>query len=556
MEQDINLSPAQFGLNFRADDNGTLHLTFSPYQGLDTLTLNKFLSLVRDLGYGHICLFHNELDEVIRIQNENKNPMQKVIGGHRDGAVNVRVSEDRMRASLQMLHPCGSGTPITAEMINDALAKAGVKEGIKSEAIPRLVQDQGRKLSKFLIIAEGRPAERGHDTRFIKLINTAVERKPRILSDDAVDYREFGGIPTVSPGDQLVRREPATRGVDGVTVTGEIMPAEPGVEKEYELNDTVALDTKNPEILLANKGGQPVIQECGAMVEDVVNMENIDLSTGNIEFDGTLVVKGDVATGMKIKVTGDIHIGGTVEAAFLEAGGQITIGGGIIGHGNVRDENNQLRAEAGYVKAGGNITAKFVKNTVLRSGDSVIIRDMITHSEVTSLNQVVVGDKGSSKAQIMGGKTIASMLVKAPIIGSPAAALTRIEVGTDPEAEARIKGIKGKIMEKEKFYNDIDRMYAYYRQFPDKAKPGIMDRVIATRNKTLQELKDLEAYQEQVDEEEARLKRACVIVESKAYSGVELVFFGNINRTTNEDMDRGTFILQDTWIGYRKGKTS
>jgi uncharacterized protein (DUF342 family) len=555
VEQDINLSPAQFGLNFRADDTGTLHLTFSPYQGLDQLNENKLLSLIKQLGYGHICLFQNELHEAVRIQVANKDPFQKIIGGHRDGKVNVRISDDRMKASIQLVHPCGDGQPITDNMIQDALNKARIKHGVKKEIIPRLIQDQGKKLSQHLVIAEGNPAEKGRDTQFVPLINTVIERKPRILSDDAVDYRDFGGIATVAPGDKLMKREPATKGVDGVSVTGDVMPAEPGIEKEYKLNDSVALDTNNPEILVANKGGQPVIQDCGALVEDIVNMANIDISTGNIDFDGTVVVKGDVSTGMKVKASGDIHIGGTVEAAQLEAGGEITVGGGIIGHGNVRDDNNQLRAEAGYIKAGGNISAKFVKNTVLRSGDSIMVRDMISHSEVTSLNQVVVGG-GSAKAQILGGKTIASMLIKAQIIGSPNAAQTLIEVGVDHEAEARIKGVKGKIMEKEKFYNDIDRMYAYYRQFPDKAKPGIMDRVIATRNKTLQELHDLEVYQKQADEDEERLRRACVIVGSKVYSGVELIFFGNINRTTNEDMERGTFILQDTWIGYRKGKAS
>jgi len=49
------------------------------------------------------------------------------------------------------------------------------------------------------------------------------------------------------------------------------------------------------------------------------------------------------------------------------------------------------------------------------------------------------------------------------------------------------------------------------------------------------------------------LSKARIVVTNKIFANVTLNF-GKINRITNEDLERGTFLLQDTWITYRKGK--
>ena len=54
---------------------------------------------------------------------------------------------------------------------------------------------------------------------------------------------------------------------------------------------------------------------------------------------------------VKVKASGDINVMGTVDAAMLEAEGSITVNGGIIGHGAVRDDKGAIRMDAGYVTA-------------------------------------------------------------------------------------------------------------------------------------------------------------------------------------------------------------
>jgi hypothetical protein len=78
--------------------------------------------------------------------------------------------------------------------------------------------------------------------------------------------------------------------------------------------------------------GQPTVIKNGVKVNPVLDVENVDLSTGNLSFEGTVRVSGDVLTGMKMNVGGDVVINGTVEAAEIVAGGSVTVKGGVIGH--------------------------------------------------------------------------------------------------------------------------------------------------------------------------------------------------------------------------------
>jgi uncharacterized protein (DUF342 family) len=91
------------------------------------------------------------------------------------------------------------------------------------------------------------------------------------------------------------------------------------------------IDPDDPNRLLAAIAGQPVAVPGGMIVEPVYTVSAVNMASGNVSFDGSVVVRGDVAAGMTVKVTGDIQIGGTADPCRLEAGGNIVIKGGALG---------------------------------------------------------------------------------------------------------------------------------------------------------------------------------------------------------------------------------
>jgi len=59
----------------------------------------------------------------------------------------------------------------------------------------------------------------------------------------------------------------------------------------------------------------------------------VDFVTGNIFFNGNVVVCGTVLDGFEIKADGDIIVSKIVESATLTAGRDVIVKGGVLGRG-------------------------------------------------------------------------------------------------------------------------------------------------------------------------------------------------------------------------------
>lgn len=137
-------------------------------------------------------------------------------------------------------------------------------------------------------------------------------------------------------------------------------------------------------------------------VSDVYEVPaDVDNSTGNIEYSGSVTVRGNVKGGFRISAKGDIVVEGIVEDAELYAGGQIIVKRGIHGMGK------------GVLQAGGNVLCKFIENAKVISG-GYVDSEAILHSQVDAYSDVIVDGK---KGFITGGIIRAGNLVSAKTIG-------------------------------------------------------------------------------------------------------------------------------------------
>jgi uncharacterized protein (DUF342 family) len=144
---------------------------------------------------------------------------------------------------------------------------------------------------------------------------------------------------------------------------------------------------------------------------------NVDFSSGNIDFVGNVLINGSIASGFSVKAQGDIEVKGFIEGAEVIAGGNILVKGGI------------KSGVKGIVKAGENISARFVENARLEAGKDIIVREAIMQSFIKAGGNVMVSDR---KATIVGGVVQASHTVEAKIIGSQLATQTVIELVSIP----------------------------------------------------------------------------------------------------------------------------
>ena len=177
--------------------------------------------------------------------------------------------------------------------------------------------------------------------------------------------------------------------------------------------------------------GHVELVDGAVFVSDELVVENVDNSTGNIDYEGNVQINGNVFTNFHVKAQGDIMVKGVVEGAVLEAGGNIIITRGMNGMGK------------GLLKAEGNIVAKFLEN-VTAEAKGYVASESILHSRISAGSEVNVDGK---RGFITGGKVCATGSINVKTLGSQMGADTIIEVGADPAVKARIKQLQQQISE-------------------------------------------------------------------------------------------------------------
>ena len=198
----------------------------------------------------------------------------------------------------------------------------------------------------------------------------------------------------------------------GKDVYGHVLIPKPG--KKLRLKPGKNIIFQNDKVW-ATTDGQISISSNAVNVFPVFEVKgDLDLNTGNINFIGNVIVKGNVPSGYEIKAGGDVKITGLVEGALIEAQGSIYISGGIAG---------QKKA---VVNAGVDIHTLYVNQATVTAENDIQIENFIMHSEVTAGNRI-----DCKKGHIIGGTISVGQSVEAGEIGNQHFTRTEIIIGND-----------------------------------------------------------------------------------------------------------------------------
>ena len=144
----------------------------------------------------------------------------------------------------------------------------------------------------------------------------------------------------------------------------------------------------------------------------------------------TVLVKGSVDDGFKVKASGNIEVLGNVGKAVLDAEGDIIVHQGITGKGG------------GSIHSGKGVWAKFIENARVDAGESAVASDGIINSQVVANKKVVCQGK---RATIVGGTLKAAEEIHAKTLGSVAGSETILEVGYDPKSKEELAQLEERI---------------------------------------------------------------------------------------------------------------
>jgi len=438
----------------------------------------------------------------------------------------IEISSDRMEAFITFKEPVNEGGKLDEAGIIRELEEAGLAnynmEVVRNLAVHK-VYDR-----KYAIATGTAPANGTDGYLQYHFNNENLRPKPKILEDGSVDFRQLGLLRLCERGDVLVTSVPPRDGSDGLDVTGNVMPFTAGRAPQplpQGKNTSVSEDGLH---LLADVSGQLVIQQGKIHISPCLEIKgNVDNSTGNIDFNGQVVISGNVLTGFTVKAQGNIEIHGVCEGAVLETSADIVIGRGAQGM-----EKAQLIAK-------GNVTAKFIEGCNV-SADGNITADSILNSTINCGGDVILSGK---RGLLTGGKLIAGNKLVAKTIGSPMGTTTVIEVGNKPTA---ILGVKELTVEYEKLRKEFEKVDQAVNLLTVQQKRGTLtdekkQLLMKMLNAKMTYREKLNKLQLQIDElNQSITSNAGTVSASNVIQPGVKVTIGNSNLTVRDKMSRCT----------------
>jgi len=433
----------------------------------------------------------------------------------------ITVSDDYMSCYIT-LSPMGDINRYTTDYIMTLLFKARVRKGIIRSAIDEIVKEH--QFGVRIKVAEGKLPEDGKDGYFECLYNKWVSSDPEILDDGTADFSDVVMFEETKMGDKLVVYHRPEIGSDGYTVTGEVLLAKKG-------KDLPPLKGKG--FMLLNDKATYVSALNGVVTGsdttlDVFKLDKVSRDTvkqSSTEYQGSVLVEGDMTMGMQIRAAGDVLVEGNVNLASIVAGGKVLIKGACVGNSNDRCS----------IIAGGVVAGASFEFTDVSAGGSILSNSCISCKLQTRDKVVMFGDNGV----ISGGAISCLNGVETSILGNKYKRETVINIGVSTE----VMNEYDKILEE--FKKTQDDMKLMSQQLDklnatDSTSHNIVQmkvKVKTARTMKEKELSELVVKKTELEGKIEKITGAVVMVSNIAYMGVAITIDG-VTMRLHENLEK------------------
>lgn len=468
-------------------------------------------------------------------QKRNENQELEVINEE----IQIVMAPDKMKATLELFPPENGGEKITLTNIKNKIAELKIVYGVDEEVLERALAE--RNYYQPYIFALGLAPVPGKDGAIKYHFNTDINTKPELLDDGSVDFHKLNIINNVNQGDILVTLIPAEQGELGKDLNGN--KVSPPQVKEYRLpkHNNRVLVSQDQLQLIANCDGQVTLKDDKVVLNEVYTVNgDVDSSTGDIQFNGSVSVMGNVLSGFSIKAKGNIEVYGVVEGATLVAGGDVNIYCGLQG------------MEKGRVICNGDLFSKYIAYAFVKTNGD-IRTETILHSQISCNNKIIVEGR---KGLISGGDVRVTKELEAKTIGSQMGTKTLVEVGIDPdllEESKRLRDIIKQLKAEQKKLIQIIELLEKTKQMRklDEAKMELLHKTQQTKISVDNDLKLQWAKLNKIMPLIEQSQSGIIKVSKSALPGV-IITIGTQSLIIDEPIQRATFYLKDAEVKIGK----
>lgn len=459
----VNTAPGGFGMKF-----------FPPEDGGETLQIAE---VTEWLEFQKIVYDVKALNQFLMSGREIICPLGRGVCPSVRETYKLTVSPDSMQAVVRFYPASETGERMNPNELITDLRYKNIVSGIQMQAVQNHFQTAGVYCTD-VVVAQGTEPRQGRDAKIEYYFNTDMKIQPTLREDGSVDYFHLNMINPCHVGDVLAKIIPEDAGEEGINIFG--VRVKPREVKRAVLKYGHHVELTPDKLAIKSLvEGHVMLVEDKVFVSDVYTVENVDLSTGNIDFSGSVQINGNVANNFVVRSGGNVIINGVVEGAHIYAQGNIIIARGMNGMGK------------GTLDAGGNVIAKFIESATVSAEKGYVNTESIMHSDVSAGDEIVVNGK---KGLITGGHIQAAHKVTAKTLGAEMGAHTVIEVGVNPTLKKEFVNVQKEMTELTKSIRNAQPVLA---NFTEKRAKGA--------NFTQEQMKYIKSVAAQLEQDKGRL---------------------------------------------------
>lgn len=484
------------------------------------------------------------------VKNDYAKPIEYTVAERRDAQLKSTLSETKMLATLELTTPYAGKQPSLNTVIKHLQADnilMGVDKTAIADLLSQAAEAEGGETFKAEV-AFGQAPKNGRDTWFESLVVPVSERalKPQEDEHGKVDMRDLGQKISVSKGDPLVRRHPPTKGRAGYNVLGEPVAAVAGKALEFEVGKGSMVAPNDKNLLVAERDGLPFILKKGARVDDVMEIGSVDVSTGHIDFNGGVIVHGDVTEGMRLHAQGNVTVTGFIDNADVQVAGDLVVLQGIVGRQTGDEKITRESVFHCNVHAKGNVTAKYLQYSSVECQGTLNFTAHLSHARVVA-KAIQGGDPKLPLGKIIGGLFEVEEYVSCATIGAPAAKSIYIYLATQLK---KYKADLEKLMEvknqKIAILSEVQSTWDHLKSLPKCANRSAM--IKKTLECYKRHDKDYKIAKQAAQKVRAKIDRAThvahVAVRREVFSNVHF-YCDETNFTSKENLPAGQLKLNN-----------
>ena len=430
--------------------------------------------------------------------------------------IRLEISPNKMEAALEL--SVDYADRYSADDLKKYLAEQNLTETVDLEAVERIFTE--KLFNQKIVIARGIEPIPGEDGRIDWVVDLSILEGAKLVEvGGRVDWRERHHILKVEPEQMLARLVDPTEDIGGHNIYGQVVPAPRGKEVKFAAGKGTRISEDGRE-LSAEIAGCICREGEKISVSPTYNVQgNVDFKTGNIDFNETVIVSGIISTGFRVNAGQDIHVQGWIDGAEVSAGGSILINGGISGDHKAR------------IRAGGNITAKFIDYADVEAQGDITVSVAITHSTVKTKGRVEVE---GSKGVIVGGSVSAEREIITAFLGNENGTKTVVEIGVElmkvvehkKEEEKKLESLTANYQKMQVAIGALDKLRAKGKTNSD--QEAIRLKIVRSSMQIQGQIKQIQVEIENLNQqiELARKMQKGVEVKEVAWPGVVVRIMG------------------------------